>query len=116
MFAYPIGSGCTPVKFVYSLGKSEERLVVTFPKGLGGSPIFGEFSFLETVMKTIGIIIPAEHRKNYPELSLNPGRRAIYPQDPSFGKAFCQIYCTMELSAPKRFTWIHLPKEFSSKT
>ncbi len=45
MFAYPIGSGCTPVKFVYSLGKSEERLVVTFPKGLGGSPIFGEFSF-----------------------------------------------------------------------
>ena len=94
-----------PIKLFYKFETSEERVVVSFPRGYGGRPLFDEKDkYLEEAMKVVGIPIPLQQRDQYPEFSQSPNRQAIYLEDASFGKAFYHIYFPQKMN-PVSFTW-----------
>lgn len=91
-----------PIQLVH---KTDRRVIVQFPKGInGGEVIFGkEAALLASAMKEGGIAIPLNARAAYPELKNN--QFAIYLSDPSFGKAFYEVYFTHAFKPPENYQW-----------
>jgi hypothetical protein len=95
----------TPMQLLFKANTEQERVVITFPHGLGKQGIFSkESNYLEQAMNVSGIPIPIQQREQYPELVNNKIRQAIYLHDDSFGKAFYFIYFQQTMN-PENYTW-----------